>query len=113
MKKIYWNSDTDVMVMPTGLLDLKKITALDPRIKTVSNDNGMDVVSCGYYGTCAAVLNDIDYNPKATDSHVVECWYKKDHTKIPSIVLYDQPMVIEKGNILPKEIEEFFRKYCD
>ena len=109
MKTIYWNSDTDVMVMPAGLLDLKKIAALDPSIKTVHNINGMDVVSCGCYGTCAAALNDIDYDPKATDSHVVECWHEKDRSTFPSIL--KKTILIEKGYTLPVEVETLFRAY--
>lgn len=111
MKTIYWNSDTDVMVMPAGLLDLKKIAALDPKIKTIHDINGMDVVSCGYYGTCAAVLSDIDYDPKATDSHVVECWYEKDRTKIPYVLKSN--ILIEKGYTLPEEVETLIRTYQD
>ena len=109
MKTIYWNSDTDVMIMPAGLLDLKKIAALDPGIKTVHNTNGMDVVSCGSYGTCPAVLNDIDYDPKATDSHVVECWHEKDRSTFPSIL--KKTILIEKGYTLPRKVEILFRAY--
>lgn len=109
MKKIYWNTDTDVMVMPAGLLDLRKIAALDPRIKVYHDVDGMDTVDCGYYGTGSAVLTDIDYDPKVTDSCVVQCWFKKDRSKIPSVILRDEPMIVEEGHTLPKEIEEFFR----
>lgn len=110
MKIIYWNTDTDVMVMPEGLLDLQKIAALDHRIKVFHGVNGMDIVSCSYYGTCSAVLYDIDYDPKATDSRVVQCWHERDRSKIPSIPL--KPIHIEEGYTLPSEVEKLFRAYC-
>ncbi len=100
MKTIYWNSDTDVMVMPAGLLDLQKIAALDPKIITKHDINGMDVVSCRWYGTGPAVLTDINYDPKATDSHVVEVSYALKSANL-----------IEEGYTLPEEVESLFRAY--
>lgn len=111
MKTIYWNTDTDIMVMPTGLIDLQKVAELDPRIKTVSNDNGMDIVSCGCYGTGSAVLSDIDYDPKATDSYVKQCWHEKDKSRIPYV--RKETIIVENDEELPKEVEELLRKYCD
>lgn len=109
MKTIYWNSDTDVMVMPAGLLDLQKVAALDPRIITKHDINGMDVVSCRWYGTGSAVLTDINYDPKATDSHVVECWYEKDRSRVPYVLKSN--MLIEEGYTIPQEVEALLRAY--
>lgn len=110
MKTIYWNTDTDVMVMPAGLLDLQKVAALDPKIITKHDINGMDVVSCRWYGTGSAVLTDINYDPKATDSHVVQCWHKRDRSKFPSVLLKGT-IYIEEGYTLPEEVEALFRAY--
>lgn len=109
MKTIYWNTDTDVMVMPTGLVDLQKVAALDSRIKTISNENGMDIISCGWYGTGSVVLIDIDFSPIATNSCIKQCWHEKDKSKIPYI--RKETILVENNEELPANVEALFRKY--
>lgn len=108
MNTIYRNADTGVMVMPAGSLDLRKVAALDHGIKTVRNINGTDVVSCRRYGTGSAVLADIDHDPEATDSRVVQCRHKGDRTEFPSVPP-EGAVYIEEGHTLPEEVESLFR----
>lgn len=110
MNFIYWNSDTDIMIIPEGIIDLKKIAALDSRIKIIRHVDGNDIVSCGCYGTCPAVLSDIDYN-HGTGWHMVECWYEKDKTTFPR--KWRNTIEVEKGHELPTKIETLFKTYSN